>query len=135
MIQAGVGHDHARPVAAHRMGATLGATGAGDVGILQTHDGTVYDLTPTTPRLGYVTVSRRRPETDEDQDRTSSPSMTPPFPGRPVPSLFRPEAEKRPKLMRSHARYNGSSDDLGREGAQVKKRGVTEPGLQADSPP
>jgi hypothetical protein len=37
--------------------------------------------------------------------------------------------------MRSHARYDGSSDDLGREGAQVTNRGVTEPGLQAGSPP
>jgi hypothetical protein len=39
-----------RPVTAQRMGATLGATGTGDVGILRTRAGTVYDLTPTTVR-------------------------------------------------------------------------------------
>jgi hypothetical protein len=65
MVQAGVGHDHAPTRDRSPDGATLGATGAGDVGILRTHAGTVYDLTPTTLRLGYVTVSRRRTETDE----------------------------------------------------------------------
>jgi hypothetical protein len=120
-----------RPVTAHRMGATLGPTGAGDVGILRTHAGTVDDLTPTTLRLGYVTVSRRRTET-EDQDVITVDDATVPRSASSVSAP--PEAEKRPKLMRSHARYNGSSDDLGREDAQVTKRGVTEPGPTDHSP-
>jgi hypothetical protein len=36
--------------------------------------------------------------------------------------------------MKSHERYNSSSDDMAGESAKVTESEVTEPGLQADSP-
>jgi hypothetical protein len=63
-----------RPVTAHRMGATLGATGAGDVGMLRTHAGTVYDLTPGPGRRSSATELAPRPSGPARERSASGPT-------------------------------------------------------------